>query len=468
MKNLELKILIPFLVIIIFSLGTVGIVSYRGTYGIFESILYKSFANDLANPNEYINYHLMELQKYTILVAIVAIIASSQMTIFFAHNITRPIKKLAMACDELSKGNFDVSLDYHRNDELGMLRDAFIRMATELEEYIQRVKEITVLNENIINSVKYGIIVFTPEKKIILINSAAKDLFQKNKNLESHILKQIKLFLENRLPRTGSFTFPQEDISKVFDYDINPALEGNFVLCFSDITEKEQLKKRMEHINRLSSVGEMSAVLAHEIRNPLQGIKSCLQVMESDWENNPQETLMPLVYKEIDRVNIIIANLLNFSRPPEPKPEYIDLSSEIQRIKPLLSISLKKKNISLKVDISKGAETLFIDSLHFRQIILNLVSNSMNAIGRNGNILITSRKIPHEILISISDDGKGVNPKDLSNIFNPFYSTSENGTGLGLAVVQNLVIKNHGYIEAFVNDQGGLTVTMGFLCDSAH
>ncbi|HHW03605.1 MAG TPA: HAMP domain-containing protein [Thermoanaerobacterales bacterium] len=471
MKSIELKILVPFLAIIIVSLSVVGSVSYYGSYKILESLINHPLYAASGINADYISNQLLELQKYTILVAIIAIIAAAQLTIFFSYSLAKPIKKLAAACDEVSKGNFDITLDYKRKDEIGTLKEAFIRMTERLKEYIAKVLEVTSLNNKIVDGVNYGILVFTRSGKKLLVNRLASYEFNNFPIIREFIDNLIRDFLSGNTPSSSSSTMinDKNGSSKFIEYDIQPS-EDNYILCFSDITEKERFKQKMEYINRLTSIGEMSAALAHEIRNPLQGIKSCLQVLENKFINadDTSTTLLNLIYGEIERINNIISDLLNYARPSEPKPEYIDIRREIEDILPLLAHLYNKKHITMKIDINPDCNYIFIDKSHFKQIIINLLSNSINASDENTEILIYTTKNNDEIILSIKDQGKGIPEEDLEKVFIPFFTTEEKGTGLGLSVVQSLLVKNHGHIWIKSKSGIGTTINIALPFDFAH
>ncbi|WP_422447760.1 sensor histidine kinase [Thermoanaerobacterium sp. DL9XJH110] len=470
MRSFELKILIPFLIIIILSLATVGIVSYYGSCKIFESITAQQSQEKFTVNSSYITNQLLELQKYTILIAIIAIIVASQLTIFFSYNLAKPIKKLAMACDEVSKGNFDIEIDYKKNDEIGILKDAFKRMTSKLKEYIAKVLEVTNLNQKIIDGVNYGIVVFNGKGAKILVNRSASSYIKKDTSFNRLIEKLIDDFFSGDIPPSGTQQFAdREKSTKYVEYEIN-SFEDIFILCFSDITEKEKIKQKMEHINRLASIGEMSAAIAHEVRNPLQGIQSCFQVLQAKFpeDDGTSAKLFDLIYREIERINGIISNLLNFSRPSEPEPVMLSLKGVLNEILPFLSPLMKKKGLSLNISIDHGAEYLYVDKAHLKQMLLNLLTNSIRASHINGEIDILSSAAAGEIVITVRDRGRGIPEKNLEKIFTPFFSTFEGGTGLGLCVVQSLVFKNRGRIWIESRENNGTSVYIAFPCSFSH
>jgi signal transduction histidine kinase len=133
-----------------------------------------------------------------------------------------------------------------------------------------------------------------------------------------------------------------------------------------------------------------------------------------------------------------------------------------------LSIYLNRKHIFIKFDINLNCGSIFIDKSHFKQIIINLLSNSIHASLENTEITISAARNENEIVLCIRDRGKGIPEENLERVFNPFFTTEENGTGLGLSVVQGLVLKNHGHIWIQSKSGIGTTVNLAFSFDFAH
>lgn len=221
---------------------------------------------------------------------------------------------------------------------------------------------------------------------------------------------------------------------------------------------------KMEHLNRLTFLGEMSAVLAHEIRNPLQGIQSCFQAMESRMpaDDDELESVFSLIYREIERINKIISNLLNFARPGEPQPEMILIEKSMEEVMPFIEPVLKNKSLTLNCNFLSAQEYLFIDRCHLKQILINLITNAARASKHGDTLEISSTFTDEEFIISIKDSGVGIPVTNLNKIFNPFFTTFEEGTGLGLSVVHSLTLKNHGRIWLESLENKGTTVYVAF------
>lgn len=464
-QSIELRILVPFLIIIVISLATLGLTSYYGSYMIIRDILSKLPDNYFVEEG-YITSRLLDLQKYTILVAIIAILASSQLTIFFSYSIVMPIKKFALACEEIAKGNFNAKVDYRRNDEIGILKNAFNAMSEKLKHHIEDITRLKELNQKILDGINYGIFLFSRKKEILICNRTAKKIFDSTPQLYEWAQDFIKRYEEGKFAKKATIQWPREgNMPKYIDYQVTSAGD-NFIICFSDVTEEVILKQKMEHINRLATIGEMSAALAHEIRNPLQGIKSCFQVLESVFskiQNDTSKQLFHTINCEIDRINKIITSLLHYARPSEPIPEKVSLKNSIEEIKPFIMPLLKKKSLQIKYRFPENDE-LYIDPNHLKQILLNVISNAIKASKNNGTIELSLQNTGDEVVLCIKDQGIGIPEDQISKIFTPFFTTFDGGTGLGLCVIQSLTIKNKGRIWIESQKNRGTTVYLAFPC----
>lgn len=463
MKSLDNKILLPFLFILTLSLAVVGIVSYYGSYKMFITLLYSHDITMKIVDNETIAKQLLELQKYTIFVAIIAILAASQLTIFFSYSITKPIKKLVNACDEISKGNFSIDIEYDGKDEIALLKDAFLRMAKKLDNYVAEITKMVELNQKILRGVEYGIVVFDSFYSKLIQNEIADVYFSNIPELEKLVKNIIKS--PNRQNNKGHNTLlylkNKKGLPFYIEYHLN-FIDNLIIFTFQDVTEKEKIKQNIEHINRLAFVGEMSAIIAHEIRNPLQGIKTSLQVLEPYCEKNETtNTLFSLLHQEIERIDGIITNLINYARPSEPNLESVEIKKAINECIMLVFPLAEKKRISFVTSFS-NEEYILVDKNHFKQIMLNILTNAIKASNMKGKIKIGTISERDEICIYVKDYGMGIPPENLEKIFTPFFSTFTKGTGLGLSVVQTLVAKNNGHIKVESEVKRGTTVYLSF------
>jgi len=400
---------------------------------------------------------LLEIHKYTILFAIIFLIIAVELSIFLAHNLSKPIKKLTNFCKKVSKGDYQNKIDIKRQDEFGLLANSFNEMIQKINQSTNKLKNLKEFNEDILRSTTTGIISVDQDGEVISINRAAKNILKKESEQEEIFMKLKKLTIKslNKNERYNKIMeFSIEQVESLI-IEVNTSLltneegEINGALCsFNDITQRRKIEERIKEIDRLSSLGEIAAGLAHEIRNPLTGIKTSIEVLENRINDKSSNQLCANVVSEINRMNTLISDILNFSNPKNPQLKLIDVKNIIEETLMLMEEQFKNNNIQIKKKY--GQEKLYakIDPEQLKQILINLYMNAINAISKKGKIEIFLRVInENKIKISIKDDGKGIKDEDISKIFDPFFTTSAKGTGLGLAVVKRLVLENKGEID---------------------
>jgi two-component system sensor histidine kinase HydH len=219
----------------------------------------------------------------------------------------------------------------------------------------------------------------------------------------------------------------------------------------------EQIKRA----DRLSAIGQLSASLAHEIRNPLASIDGATNLIES--EQTPQEmrkASLAIIRKEVQRLNRLLTNLLDFARPRKPEFQAVHADRLIDAIMALAGHSAQQKGITLRKDVPASVPAFECDPEQMKQVILNLAINAVQSMPGTGEILLAARQHDSSVVISVRDHGLGIDDEDLDKIFNPFYTTKDAGTGLGLSVVYQIVNQHGGVVTAERNPEGGMTFSL--------
>ena len=227
----------------------------------------------------------------------------------------------------------------------------------------------------------------------------------------------------------------------------------------------QQLK--IQRTEGLAAVGEVAAGLAHEVKNPLAGIKVSIEVLKNELslEQEDKEIFLRII-NEINRIEALLKNLLNYARPLKPQPDSVNLHELLDALIKTSEFSLRSpsakspltKDISFIKDFDPDSPKISADAAQLQQVFLNLMLNGIDAIEEKGTITIKTARTPDEsVQIQISDTGKGIDPKALEMIFHPFFTTKPKGNGLGLAICKRLVEQHSGTINAFNNPEGGAT-----------
>ena len=234
------------------------------------------------------------------------------------------------------------------------------------------------------------------------------------------------------------------------------------------IKEREQKIREFDAIltraNRLSSLGELAASIAHEIKNPLISIQGFAKRIPQAKEQEKVETYAKYIDHEAERLSTVLAKLLEFSRMAEPAKEPVDANGLVDDTLLFLEHHLTRfKNVALKVEHEPDLPPIHGDKIHIQQALINLVMNAAQAMRDGGQLTIrTGRKDAGHGFIAVSDQGPGITEENMEKIFEPFFTTKPKGegTGLGLPLCKRLVEANQGRLEVESTPGKGSTFTM--------
>lgn len=256
---------------------------------------------------------------------------------------------------------------------------------------------------------------------------------------------------ERTMNRAGQ-PFPAECETSVIT-DARNHVSGA-LLVFEDLTEHKRLEEEMRRMDRLASVGTLAAGIAHEIKNPLVAIRTYAELLPQRYQDKSfREQFGGIVLDEITRINRLILNLLEFSRPMQRDTGPLDLHALVQRAETLLESKLKSRNITLVKHFDSAPAIVNGDAEQLYQVVLNVLQNAIESIPENGGTITVATRLMAKsytntrpdlgVEICFTDTGCGIDKADLPRIFDPFFSKRDNGSGLGLAVCHG-ILENHG------------------------
>lgn len=260
----------------------------------------------------------------------------------------------------------------------------------------------------------------------------------------------------------GLFNLWDERVPEAFASD-EIALILELSEHLATVIENSKLYEKMRERDRLAALGEMSAGLAHEIRNPLGAIKGAAQCLNPKSLPGEDGEFLEVILEEVDRLNRVVTAFLDYARPLKQNFGNTDLNEVVTRTVRLIQNEMPK-NIELKIELSETLPQVNADAEQLKQVLINLVQNALQAIGKNVGF-ITLRTVAPEreselraaasdmVEIQVEDNGPGIPLEQQQNIFVPFFTTKEKGTGLGLAICQRIV-KNHGGAIAVQSRKG--------------
>jgi signal transduction histidine kinase len=220
-----------------------------------------------------------------------------------------------------------------------------------------------------------------------------------------------------------------------------------------------ELRDSQEHLrraDRLSALGEIAAGLAHEIHNPLAGIKGALEIIASRVPlGTPEAEFAEIGGKELARLQGLVGEFLTYARPNSPALRQTDVHELIERVAALVRSEANQKQVKLIVEHPSPLVLLALDSEQMTQVLFNVVLNAVQATKPGGDVRIVESAEPGWAVIDVADDGPGIPPEHASRIFDPFFTTKSRGTGLGLATAQRIVLAHRGTIAALPRSPSG-------------
>ena len=331
------------------------------------------------------------------------------------------------------------------------------RKGNELRSVRENLKDLILVNNMVLERMVDGLIVSNSEGKIISYNEKAKVIFNLRDN--SNILKIIRTksiseLRENIIKSHNRHIIELKRKDSILEITISIikdiyAFREVFVLLVSDLTTKRQIEEVLKQKEHFALIGEMSAGLAHEIRNPLASISGSIQYLQKDLSlKEESRNLMGIVVKESARLSDSIEEFLQFSKTSPLNKENFDLALVIDEI---IEIALlNSRDIHFRKRYGKG-NNIFADKKKINQVIWNIVNNSIKSLGGNGIIEVNVYEENSVIVMSVADNGAGMKSDELSKIFIPFFSNFTTGIGLGMAIVKR-ILTEHGF-EIRINSE---------------
>ena len=219
-----------------------------------------------------------------------------------------------------------------------------------------------------------------------------------------------------------------------------------------NITQLERTQTQLVQSEKLASIGEMAAAVAHGLRNPLASLRASAQLVRRHPGSQAAGEHLEAIIQEVDRLDRRITHLLSFSRPApfHPLPERLDRL--VEGLLPAVAEPLRENRVELQLDLSRDLPEVWVDPMQMEQALLELVSNALDAMPDGGTLRLSARASdgtgpPHEVLVEVADTGGGIPASALPSVCEPFFTTRQEGTGLGLAIAKRYVEQNGGSLE---------------------
>lgn len=423
--------------------------------------------------------YFYESYKYNILIGIIFLTLALQFTILVSANITKPLRVLSKFCDQISGGDYNKRIELNRKDEIGKLGEALNQMLEQLDASMAELIYVKNYNQDILNNIENGIITYDAHEEQISKNPFATRIEAQLKayhfegdSFEKSLKAIIQRTKEQDLSQYQLYRFTNEDGDVKF-IDVNTSIIrsgeeaiGGYICSFKDISEQKKIESRIQRLERLASTGRLAAGVAHEIRNPLAGMRASIQVLNKRLKSEltgKNEMMFLRLIQEIDRINKLIFDLLEYAKRYKAEPKLLNLHSKLTELLDLIESELQSKHIQFSLENLKADTLIFVDSVQFSQIVLNILKNAIEALpSENGKIVVEIIENELSVILKITDNGSGIPEDALDKIFDPFFTTKNEGTGLGLSIVHELIVENEGEIDVKSNEHEGTEVMLKF------
>ncbi len=363
-----------------------------------------------------------------------------------------------------------------QSEELAKRQQVLEQYAEELADKVQEktaelVSEKEKLN-TILSALAVGVIMIDKQAKIQWANQAMKELvgedvtgkyceqifpdcsilgFHQNKEKDVDTMLMTNLFNK----KNNYFQITTAPI-KGEDGEIH-----GYIRLFHDVTEMKMMEEQIAHSEKLASIGRLAAGIAHEIGNPMTSIFSFVQILREEEEDDPfKKESLDTIYFHVNRVSGILKQLSGFSKMPAGDTRECNINEIIETSVNLIQYDKKAKSITMTKHLDPNLPTVMADGNQLSQVFVNLILNAVDAMPEGGELTISTETRDHKVVISFRDTGVGIKNEDKAKIFDPFYTTKEKGTGLGLAVSYNIIKKMNGTITVDSEIGKGTTFTI--------
>ena len=406
-----------------------------------------------------------------------------------ASRITQPLGQLANATIAAAEGDLDQRLDIHTRDEVEDLANSFNTMIreildqrVELEQRLDEILELKAYNDIVLASMTNGLITLDLGSRIVSANGSAESIlglegrhwqgmsFRDLWPEENSFVRLLQKCLQSQTPcrnqeislSTGEGKQRTLMVSTSFLEDGRGEKMGVLVVI-NDITEVKAMEARMRQSDRLAALGTLSAGLAHEIRNPLSAIKTFVQLLPRKISNPAFfDKFQITVPRELNRINNLIESLLELARPPKLEFKMTSLSGCLSQVEDLYREKLEAANITLEISQEGSLPELYADREHLVRALSNIVLNGLEAMPEGGNLTVKAEELAGGVVLQFTDTGVGMDEATKDKIFNPFFTTKDTGTGLGLAMTHKIIQEHGGDIEVESVVGKGTTFTLRF------
>jgi PAS domain S-box-containing protein len=350
---------------------------------------------------------------------------------------------------------------------IGIIILSIIFTTQNLKTVSNEFKKFKTFTSTVLENMGEAVIVVDSELKITLFNKSSENLFKRKEDemiwnnlsdLSDDIARLLTEYCKNRAEQCADVAIEtainaeRKYLLLNFTRNKDESSKDNFIIVINDITESRRLEEESKRKEKLSAMGELASGVAHEIRNPINAIGMIAQRLDKEFkvENDSEEyhSITNLLRSEVTRVNKIITQFLSYAKPLTLQLKKVNSKNFFDDIHRLFSDQAKLKGVEL-TKLSDQSFDLIIDPELIKQSLMNLLQNAIDAVEKKGKVEINYFRKGNDLIIDVSDNGKGIPESYRNKIFDLYYTSKPEGTGLGLSIVQKIIAEHNGTIEVF-------------------
>jgi PAS domain S-box-containing protein len=437
-----------------------------------------------------------ELGLLTLVTSLVAACAAA----LVARRISRPVQRLAEGAVAIARGDLNQRIEPATDDEIGRLAAAFNHMAAELARQrtalenanaelrrgLEDLADLKGYTDNILASLPSGIVTVDLEGRVVTLNPAAELMTgyfagevagRYCTEVFAHTPELAELLMETLANHVAavdvSLTLRRRDGRGLpVELGVSPlrgseGKELGVIAIVRDLTRVRQLEDRLRRSDRLAAVGELAAGLAHKIKNPLTPLLTFSRRLTRKFDDADfREKFQTVVPRELERINGIVEGLLALARPARLAFKPVRLPALLERAVELYGARIETQRVEVQRQYGRDLPTIWADPEALYQALVDLVTNALDAMPNGGRLVLRAGwshggdALPgraRRVAVEIEDSGVGIASHDVDRIFDPFFSTKEGGTGLGLALTHRIVEDHGGSIDVRSTPGAGTT-----------
>ncbi|HAD06579.1 MAG TPA: PAS domain-containing sensor histidine kinase [Anaerolineaceae bacterium] len=415
----------------------------------------------LASSIEKIEADLLELRNTILGSALLAIILTVLLAFLAANQTITPLRQLTREVSRLGIGNFNIELPTYRQDEIGILSQAFVRIARRLSEQIEGYREERSKLDAVLQNMNDAILIVDGQGLVTLINPAAERIFNVDSSralghslvevVRQHALVELwQTCVKTKRQQIATIeTTPDRLFIQGIATPLEPLLPENTLLVFQDLTRV----RRLEVVRR-----DFISNVSHELRTPLASLKALTETLQEGALEDPPAArrFLQKMENEIDNMTQLVRELLELSRIESGKVPFnlkpVAPNELVTRAVERMQLQAERAGLNLRQELAEDLPNVLADAERIEQVLVNLLHNAIKFTPAGGEIVARTWKEAGQVIFSVQDTGVGIEPAALSRIFERFYkadqSRSGGGTGLGLSIARHTIEAHAGRIWA--------------------